>query len=106
MISYVSGILSIACLTFQRLQQRLEKCDCERMKRYLLLNRDVMADTAVFASDADAFRVVWRLGSGVERCTTLRRGVVVVVLGKVSSVLCSWMVDSHESRHNRGRPIR
>ena len=48
----------------------------------LLLDGDIMADTAVFTSDADALGVIWCLGLRVERCSALRRSIIVIVLAK------------------------
>ena len=48
----------------------------------LLFYGDVVADTAIFTSDADALGVIWCLGLRVERCSALRRSIVVIVLGR------------------------
>ena len=48
----------------------------------LLFDGDVVADTAVFTSDADALWIIRCLGLRVERCSALRRSIIVIVLAK------------------------
>jgi hypothetical protein len=66
-----------------------------------------MADATVFSLEADPLGVVRSLGEGVEGSSTLRVGVVVVVL-----ILCQRLKtringvwDLHDSHRIRGRSI-
>lgn len=72
---------------------------------HLLVNGNVVAETTVLSRDADALRVVRRLGSRVEWRSTLWLSIIVVVLITlvVMSVLFIRYMYSHDNHHTHDR---